>query len=87
MLMITPLLLFGTIGLPELLIIFFIVLLLFGAAKLPQLGGALGKTIKNFKQEMKDGQEESAPSKCPKCGVEIKDEAAEFCAKCGQKVK
>jgi len=87
MLMITPLLLFGTIGFPELLIILAVLLLLFGAAKLPQLGGALGKTIKNFKQEMKEGQAEAAPSKCPKCEAEIKDATAEFCSKCGQKVK
>ena len=87
MLMITPLLLFGTIGFPELLIILAVLLLLFGAAKLPQLGGALGKTIKNFKQEMKEGQAEAAPAKCPKCEADISDPAAEFCSKCGQKVK
>ena len=88
MLAIHPLLLFGTIGLPELIIILIILLLLFGAAKLPALGGAFGKTIKNFKQEMKEGQAETPPSgKCPKCEADITDTTAEFCAKCGQKVK
>ncbi|MCF8033854.1 MAG: twin-arginine translocase TatA/TatE family subunit [Desulfarculaceae bacterium] len=39
----------GGIGIPELLIILVIVLLIFGAGKLPMIGGNLGKAIKNFK--------------------------------------
>ena len=35
-------------GIPELLIILFIIVLVFGANRLPQLGDALGKGIKNF---------------------------------------
>lgn len=47
------------IGLPELLIILLICLLIFGAAKLPEIGRALGKTIKEFKKSMKEiGSEE-----------------------------
>lgn len=42
------------IGMPELLVILLICLLIFGAAKLPQIGGAIGKTIKEFKKSMKD---------------------------------
>ncbi len=38
------------IGMPELIIILVIVLLVFGAGKLPEIGGALGKSIKNFKR-------------------------------------
>lgn len=38
------------IGFPELLIILVIVVLIFGAGKLPQLGDALGRSIKNFKK-------------------------------------
>ena len=87
MLIITPFLLFGTIGTPEVILIVLLVLLLFGATKLPALGGALGKTIKNFKQEMKEGQAEPDKLKCPKCGVESADQAADFCSKCGQKLK
>jgi len=83
--MIAPLLLFGSLGMTELLVILAILLLIFGAAKLPQLGGALGKTIRNFKDEIKDGQ--APPLKCPKCDAEITDPAGEFCPKCGQKVK
>lgn len=81
--------LFGTLGTPELLIILAVVVLLFGATKLPQLGGALGKTIKNFKKEMKDGLAEDAkptgPKVCAKCGVTATDPDAGFCPKCGQK--
>jgi sec-independent protein translocase protein TatA len=41
-------------GIPELLVIFFIILLIFGAAKLPQLGKGLGEGIKNFKRGLKN---------------------------------
>lgn len=49
-------------GLQELLIILLICVLIFGAAKLPEIGRALGKTIKEFKKSMKEigsgGEEE-----------------------------
>ncbi len=38
------------IGTTELLIIFAVVVLLFGSKKLPELGGAVGESIKNFKK-------------------------------------
>lgn len=43
------------LGLPELLVILVIVVLIFGAGKLPQLGKGVGEGIKNFKDAMKDG--------------------------------
>ena len=42
------------LGLPELLIILFIVVLIFGANKLPQLGRGIGSAIRNFKDGMND---------------------------------
>lgn len=42
------------IGMQELLIILLICLLVFGAAKLPEIGRALGKTIKEFKKSIKE---------------------------------
>jgi sec-independent protein translocase protein TatA len=42
------------LGLPELLIILVIVVLIFGANKLPQLGRGIGSAIKNFKEGIKD---------------------------------
>ncbi|HTI43389.1 MAG TPA: twin-arginine translocase TatA/TatE family subunit [Vicinamibacterales bacterium] len=44
----------GRIGLPELLIILVIVVLIFGANRLPELGRGIGKGIRNFKDGMKD---------------------------------
>ncbi len=41
-------------GMMELLIIAGVVVMLFGAKKLPQLGGAIGESIKNFKKGVKD---------------------------------
>ncbi|TMB13095.1 MAG: twin-arginine translocase TatA/TatE family subunit [Deltaproteobacteria bacterium] len=40
------------LGFGELLLIFIVILLIFGASKLPQLGDALGKGIKNFKRSV-----------------------------------
>jgi len=37
-------------GMPELLVILAIVLVMFGAGRLPEIGGALGKSIRNFKK-------------------------------------
>ena len=45
------------LGLPELLVILFIVLLIFGANRLPDLAKGVGKSIKNFKDAVKEGEE------------------------------
>ena len=37
------------IGMPELIIILVIILIIFGVGKLPEIGGGMGKAIKNFK--------------------------------------
>jgi sec-independent protein translocase protein TatA len=42
------------VGLPEMAIILLIVILIFGANRLPQLGRGIGSAIKNFKDGMKD---------------------------------
>ncbi len=44
----------GRIGLPELLVILAIVIVIFGANRLPDLGKGIGSAIKNFKEGMKD---------------------------------
>ena len=51
------------IGMPELLVIMVIALVIFGAGKLPELGGALGKSIKDFKKAMEEPEktEEEPP--------------------------
>ncbi len=45
------------LGVPELLIILVIVVLLFGAGKLPQIGSGLGEGIRNFRKSMKEKNE------------------------------
>ena len=44
----------GPLGGPEIIIIFIIVLIIFGPSKLPQMGQALGKAIKEFKKAGKE---------------------------------
>ena len=53
----------GRIGLPELVVILFIVILIFGANRLPELGRGLGKGIRNFKDATRDGAEEGRSEK------------------------
>ena len=52
------LLFLGNIGMPELIIIMLIVLLLFGAKKIPELMNGLGKGVKSFKKGMKEVEDE-----------------------------
>jgi sec-independent protein translocase protein TatA len=54
---------FGSLGLPELLVILLIVIIIFGAGKLPQLGKGLGEGIKNFKDSVKTGTGEETKDK------------------------
>ncbi len=49
---------FGSIGMPELLIILLVVLLLFGAKRLPELAKGLGKGIREFKDATKHVEKE-----------------------------
>ena len=51
---------FGSLGVPELLIILLIVIIIFGANKLPQLGKGIGQGLKNFKESIK-GEEPPPP--------------------------
>ncbi len=53
------------LGAPELILIFLVVLVLFGAKKIPELAQGLGKGVKEFRKAMKDVQDDSEqdPSK------------------------
>ncbi|MBI3582559.1 MAG: twin-arginine translocase TatA/TatE family subunit [Nitrospinae bacterium] len=44
-------------GITELIIILFVLILIFGIGKLPEIGGGIGKAIKNFKKSLK-GEDE-----------------------------
>ena len=46
------------LGAPELILIFLVILVLFGAKKIPELAQGLGKGVKEFRKAMKDVQEE-----------------------------
>ena len=46
------------IGFPELMIILVIIMIIFGAGKLPEIGSAFGRSIKNFKSSMKEAEAE-----------------------------
>jgi sec-independent protein translocase protein TatA len=61
------------IGMPELIIILVIILIIFGAGKLPQIGAGLGKGIKNFKKATK---EPDSIDVTPKDNEEIDEEKA-----------
>ncbi len=57
---------FGSLGVPELLIILLIVIIIFGASKLPQLGKGLGQGMRNFKDSIKDGTSDENKTAPPK---------------------
>ena len=47
------------IGIPELIIILVIILIIFGAGKLPEIGGGMGKAIRNFRDATHDKKAEN----------------------------
>ncbi len=64
----------GPIGLPELLIILVIILLIFGARKLPEIGSSLGKGIRTFKSAV-TGEDEKARDDQQQAGGNPGDDA------------
>lgn len=55
---------FGGLGVPELLILLLIVLLFFGAKRLPEIGKSLGEGIREFKDSI-DGVDDEEPREIP----------------------
>ncbi len=51
------------LGMPELIVILIIVLVIFGASRLPQLGEGLGKAIKGFKKGISDDKQQDQSEK------------------------
>ncbi|MCP9452578.1 MAG: twin-arginine translocase TatA/TatE family subunit [Nitrospira sp.] len=76
---------FGSFGWMELLLILFIVLIIFGAGKLPQLGEGLGKAIKGFKKTMHEadaidvtpGEAQAAPPPASATPASVQPPAAQ----------
>ena len=52
----------GPIGLPELILILLVLLLVFGASRLPEIGKGLGQALSNFKHSIKEGTSEKEKS-------------------------
>ncbi len=67
-----PSLVFQSFGWPELLIILAVLALVFGVGKLADVGGVLGRSIREFRRELKEGQEEEQKEEAAK--VEGKSE-------------
>ena len=78
------------LGIPELLIIVVVVLIIFGPKNLPKLGSALGKTVKNVREGMEEGDEKDSKKVEEPKAADVEDAPAEkakedvqFCPKCG----
>jgi sec-independent protein translocase protein TatA len=57
---------FESLGLPEIIVILAVVLLLFGAKRLPEIARSLGKSSREFKKGMKEGVDEDAAEEAKK---------------------
>ena len=51
------------LGMPELVVILVIIVIIFGAGKLPEIGSGIGKGIKNFKEATKNTEKDEIESK------------------------
>ena len=74
---------FGSIGMPELIIIFVIALIIFGPRKLPELGRSLGKSLAEFKRasnELKSTLEEEIRLEEQRANFEATKEASKAVA-------
>lgn len=72
---------FRSFGWPEALIILVVVLIVFGVGKLPQIGGALGKSIQEFRKAKNEALEDDKEK------AQIKDSAPKEIAESGEKTK
>jgi len=50
---------FGSLGMPELIVIFVVALVVFGPSKLPELGKSLGEAIRGFKKSISESDKPS----------------------------
>jgi sec-independent protein translocase protein TatA len=72
------------VGPPELLIVLIIILVLFGASRLPKLARSLGEASNEFKAGLKEGGKPGAVAgPCPFCETEVPEDA-KFCPGCSK---
>ena len=68
----------------EMMVVLLVVLLLFGATRLPKLARSMGQASKEFKQGLKEGhKDEPVEGPCPFCGVAVPPDA-KFCPGCSK---
>lgn len=71
-------------GGPEVLVVLVIVMLLFGASRLPKLARSMGQAGKEFKEGLKEGyKEQPVEGPCPFCNVAVGPDS-KFCPGCGK---
>lgn len=58
-----------SLGVPELIIIFLIIIVLFGASRIPTIGRGLGEGIRNFKKGLKSGEDDEPERISEKTGT------------------
>ena len=72
------------IGAPEILLFLLVLLLLFGASRLPKLARSMGQAGKEFKSGLKEGYvEQPVEGPCPFCGVDVPADS-KFCPGCAR---
>jgi sec-independent protein translocase protein TatA len=69
-----PSMIFQSLGWPELLIILAVLIVVFGASKLADVGGALGRSIREFRRELREGQEEEQKEEAAKVEGKTEEE-------------
>jgi sec-independent protein translocase protein TatA len=60
---------FANLGLTEIIILLLVLLLVFGARRIPEIGASIGQGIKEFKRSLKDAGEDEKPSVPPAPGT------------------
>jgi sec-independent protein translocase protein TatA len=71
-------------GATELIVVLLILLLLFGATRLPRLARSMGSASKEFKQGLKEGAPDvTVEGPCPFCDAKL-DADTKFCPSCGK---
>ena len=77
------------IGPFELILILAVVVIIFGVGRLPEVGGAIGRSIREFRKAAKNGEEEpkqiESSLRCKNCEKPL-PEGATVCESCGAKV-
>ncbi len=67
----------------EILLILAVVVMIFGVGKLPQVGGALGKGIREFRRASSGEDEDEAPPKIEQSAQTAEPQLNTFCTECG----